>query len=536
MSSWFNDADYQRVLASGLLDNGPVAVGPENRHGWFSRPEANLDPRLVGPDGKLHPTIRRTLLSLLYTYWRSRYTDPESWSTAWLAGSAVAWQWTGRDEPDLDVLIGVDMRAFKAKNPQYVHMTDPEIAAMFNDGFRHELDPHTAGLYLGMDGSLSRRGNVESWPNGSQQQSSASSSDGTSEVTHSTPSLDGLGGPTTPSSAISSSKGSPSVLGRRDASPGHRGDAETVGWWETLGNARSATAGTNGAATSNGSTASPRKSTTDFYRNNLAVAGFVGEPTSATSRTSSSVSTTTTPLGGFVDSSVGGATTLSGSSVTPSKASLASLNTSNPDGGAYVDVTFFVNPGAQDIRSINPYAAYDITHDDWTVPPVELPSNWDPETYFPKDWLSSFSTDLDQANRYTSEINTIQSMLAKETSEARRVNLTAHLRQLVGQASSLFDEIHLGRKASFNPNGGGFFGYGNARWQFLKKSGGLKALHSVRSLYAQAKLESMAHEYGAASTGDSAATLINKAAASQGGAAGSATTDDTDWYQRAMET
>ena len=33
------------------------------------------------------------------------------------------------------------------------------------------------------------------------------------------------------------------------------------------------------------------------------------------------------------------------------------------------EVTFYVNPGATDIRTINPYAAYDLTHDEWTVNP-----------------------------------------------------------------------------------------------------------------------------------------------------------------------
>jgi hypothetical protein len=33
------------------------------------------------------------------------------------------------------------------------------------------------------------------------------------------------------------------------------------------------------------------------------------------------------------------------------------------------ELTFYVNAGATDIRSIKPYAAYDLKYDDWTVTP-----------------------------------------------------------------------------------------------------------------------------------------------------------------------
>lgn len=121
----------------------PVEIVPDSTS-YFSEPTPDLDPRIF--DGmKIRAGIRTKILSLLYGFWQQRYQDAESWSTVWLAGSGVSYQWSAaRDPGDLDCLIGVDFVGFRQANRDYLDLSDAEIAAEFNDEFRADLMPHTA--------------------------------------------------------------------------------------------------------------------------------------------------------------------------------------------------------------------------------------------------------------------------------------------------------------------------------------------------------------------------------------------------------
>ena len=110
---------------------------------YFSTPETGLDPNLfLGT--KLRPWVRNGILRILFDYLAVRYTAPERWATAWLAGSGVSYQWSASREPgDLDCLVGVDYVSFRRSNLEYAGLSDREIASTFNEDFNADLMPKT---------------------------------------------------------------------------------------------------------------------------------------------------------------------------------------------------------------------------------------------------------------------------------------------------------------------------------------------------------------------------------------------------------
>jgi len=110
---------------------------------YFSEPSATLDPRLF-KGNKLNPTVRSAVLQLLFNYLDSEYTGANAWSHVWLAGSGVSHHWAAhRDPGDLDCLIGIDYRSFRASNNKFAGLSDQEIASTLNEGFREKLHPIT---------------------------------------------------------------------------------------------------------------------------------------------------------------------------------------------------------------------------------------------------------------------------------------------------------------------------------------------------------------------------------------------------------
>jgi hypothetical protein len=120
----------------------PVELEPSETS-YFSAPGAGLDPRLFR-DGKLIPSVRSSILRILLEHLRTHYYSPENYLTIWLAGSGVSYQWTAARHPaDLDCLIGVNYLLFRQSNQQYKALSDKQIADMFNEDFRNDLQPLT---------------------------------------------------------------------------------------------------------------------------------------------------------------------------------------------------------------------------------------------------------------------------------------------------------------------------------------------------------------------------------------------------------
>jgi GNAT superfamily N-acetyltransferase len=109
--------------------------------------------------------------------------------------------------------------------------------------------------------------------------------------------------------------------------------------------------------------------------------------------------------------------------------------------------TWYVNPSSYDIRDIKPYAAYDITRDEWAVKPVEVPDDFSPEKLPESTW------DVFEA-------------LQKLIGAVRE--LPDGVREREGAA--LYDYLHADRHSAFGPEGTGLYDPSNAVWKALDKA------------------------------------------------------------------
>jgi len=281
---------------------GPVGIQAGSTS-YFSAPEEGLDPKLF--DGThLAPHVRNGILRLLFDFLNERFMHPDLWCHVWLAGSGVSYQWSAQREPaDLDVLIGVDFVQFRKAHPQYMGLSDSEIAAMMNEEFHNDLHPQTCD-------------------------------------------------------------------------------------WD----------------------------------------GF--------------------------------------------------------------EVTFYVNANGSDIRNINPYAAYDLTHDEWTVYPSKQSAQrnlaWDEAVHRDRTMA------LNAVSRYSQALTDLRG----SQNDASRRNAETRLHQALDQGAALFDDIHHGRKLAFSQSGRGYSDFHNYRWQAGKEFGTVHALRKMRDYRDSLRQSQEVNTYG----------------------------------------
>lgn len=300
-------ATYEQQLYARAGVEVPKLVGGS---GYFTRPSATLDPHLfLEGTTVMRPMVRQWVLSKLYTFWAPRYHEPRAWSTVWIAGSGVTYQWDAARESngapgDLDVLVGVDFLKFFAYNPRFDGFDERVMAEHFNDEFRGVLDQATNHAVL-------------------------------------------------------------------------------------------------------------------------------------------------------------------------------------PDGGSY-EVTFYVNPGATDIRAINPYAAYDLTHGSWTVPPIDLPADWGSKA-FAQDWWDHIHAEREHAGgivrAYRAALHRAKGL---PEMSPQWLNAMTDVHDMVRSGARLFDDVHDSRHNAFSKDGKGYLDYYNFRWQAHKRDGLVNAMLSMKRLDTEA--------------------------------------------------
>jgi hypothetical protein len=162
-------------------------------------------------------------------------------------------------------------------------------------------------------------------------------------------------------------------------------------------------------------------------------------------------------------------------------------NTTNWHG---YELTFYVNPGATDIRSINPYAAYDVTSDEWTVEPQRT------APLYSRAWKVQADRDHDVTKGIVARYSQALTDVKGAVNPAHRVNAETRLKLSLDQATDLFDDIHHGRKIAFSPVGAGYADYHNYRWQAAKASGVVGALKQIRDYRNETLLERQVQTYG----------------------------------------
>jgi hypothetical protein len=156
------------------------------------------------------------------------------------------------------------------------------------------------------------------------------------------------------------------------------------------------------------------------------------------------------------------------------------------------EVTFYVNPKATDIRAINPYAAYNLSNDSWTVEPNKVPPHNEG-----KDWWGFIDAEASQANTILANYTAVRSQAIKSPfGSPSHVNNLEKLRGIVGQGKDLFDSIHNDRKIAFAPGGEGYNDFYNFRWQAHKKNGIGVALRKLRNIAVDAEGDLEKSQYG----------------------------------------
>lgn len=182
----------------------------------------------------------------------------------------------------------------------------------------------------------------------------------------------------------------------------------------------------------------------------------------------------------------------------------ASLYPRTSDWNGY-ELTFYVNPGATDIRSINPYAAYDLKYDEWTVYP-------DPAQHadYVPEWEQVVQGDKHLAHQaHTRFVAALNELQTAHNNPLKR-NAEARLQAALAQGTALFDEIHINRSHAFSKTGEGYGDFHNYRWQAGKREGTIGVLRTMKD-YAKNLQESTDASLYGASLPDTE-TLIRRAA------------------------
>lgn len=170
------------------------------------------------------------------------------------------------------------------------------------------------------------------------------------------------------------------------------------------------------------------------------------------------------------------------------------------------ELTFYANVEA-DISKIKPYAAYNLISNDWLVTPSVTSAQHRP------DWDARVESDLARATEILSRYSNALTKFHSATNPAGRVNAESEIRLAIGQAVALFDAIHSGRKAAFNPSGQGYLDWSNYRWQANKANGVVHALEKLKDISEQAAQSFTQATYGVELPDTS--TLIRRAASTQ---------------------
>lgn len=169
----------------------------------------------------------------------------------------------------------------------------------------------------------------------------------------------------------------------------------------------------------------------------------------------------------------------------------------NGGGSRTFEETFYVNPGATDIRAIHPYAAYNLSADEWTVKPVDIPLDWDPHKYFPEAWWQSINAETARAWALVRQYEGIRDMVAGlEPYTAAWVNAMTKLSTVAKQCADLFNDIHAGRHNAFSEGGNGYADYYNFRWQASKMAGTNAALKAIQQMTDRARQQANESVYG----------------------------------------
>jgi hypothetical protein len=138
------------------------------------------------------------------------------------------------------------------------------------------------------------------------------------------------------------------------------------------------------------------------------------------------------------------------------------------------ELTFYALT-TDDIRTIKPYAAYDLMYDEWAVIP-------DPNAAPPSvpEWDDAVDSDTKKTANINTRFESALDDLRWATAMPARRNAEVRLDSAAAQGGALFDEIHNNRGLAFSENGDGYSDFNNYRWQAGKRNGTVQKLKSMK--------------------------------------------------------
>jgi len=159
------------------------------------------------------------------------------------------------------------------------------------------------------------------------------------------------------------------------------------------------------------------------------------------------------------------------------------------------EVTVYINLGVtakpDGIRFINPYAAYDVTDDEWEVLPEP-----NPMVRVHPSWDASIEMDRQRGKEIVRRYGDSLRNIRGAQNNAHRVNAEQKFFATLDAASALYDEIHAGRRAGFSPAGMGYSDFTNYRWQSGKRSGVIQAMKRLKDYQKSSQSRDYLETYG----------------------------------------
>lgn len=148
----------------------------------------------------------------------------------------------------------------------------------------------------------------------------------------------------------------------------------------------------------------------------------------------------------------------------------------------WYEITFFLNDHVEatpnSITNIRPYAAYNLTKDEWTTPPPKLPD--DPFELYPREFYAQAEATKEAASAIVTRYNAVrQEGSTLRPGSPQDANNRRHQALVRGEARNLFDNLHLGRKQAFSDQGEGYGDFYNFQWQSAKANGVVNALNEI---------------------------------------------------------
>lgn len=160
------------------------------------------------------------------------------------------------------------------------------------------------------------------------------------------------------------------------------------------------------------------------------------------------------------------------------------------------EITYYLNPGVENhddsIKTIHPYAAYNLTENVWTIPPEANPIR-----EIPHQFEEQAARNRETAQTLAARYQHIRDELATTSPHSPYWHDALRSMHVVAsQAQALFDQIHSNRKQAFDAQGEGYHDFYNYQWQAAKRDGIVSTLNQISQAFDEEQAYRESQIYG----------------------------------------